>query len=167
MKRNILILSAITFVILIAIACYALFISQDQKSELTKSGDLKFAGIEMNIPDDWSFLKSDGNTIYVRTDYKPYDVDLVIDYYKNNKAYAKDNSVFNQIEIKDGEIYQNACGGALSCWVAKIGKDQYYFTFNVRSNQEPPENLDGIWTPGHNITGEMIQNIMLSIKSAE
>lgn len=172
MKNKILLAVMFFLLICVAVACFGIYKYINQKVTITESsGNLRFSGIEISLPDGWNFLETDENNIYIRTDYRPYDVDLVISYKKNNKSdiesYNSSYKNYNSTEIAEGKIYQIPCGGPLSCQGAIIGKDLYVFIFDIRSNQIPPENVEGVWSPGHNITSDLIQSIMLSIRSVK
>lgn len=143
---------------------------QDEDVSVSQSGNLiTIDDIQMELPDSWSFIRKDEyNSIYIRTDYKPYDVDLVIDYRKNPKLFKEDykdtRGGYDYTKIADGEIFKVPCGGALACTGAIIGNDIYEIGFLVESNQNPPENLGELWTPDNNITDDKIWDIMLSIQ---
>ncbi len=169
MKNKIIGISILVVTVLIIYGGFRIVTNPDTIKATPGSSILGIDNFEIKLPNGWYFLeKGEYGDIYVRTDYKPYNIDLLINYNKNYKSDIEDYKInrkgFDYTKINDGEIFKIACGGALSCNGAIVGNDLYTFGFGVRSDQKPPENLDGIWTPDHNITQEKIQNIMLSIK---
>jgi len=135
------------------------------KSE--KSTTFSIQGIQMTIPNDWNIDKQTESEIYIKTNYKPYDVFLVLNIEKNKEQniewYKKNRDGFDYTEVKNGEIFKIACGGG-TCNGAILNNDVYVFKWNIKSNQPAPKNLTGIWEPDNNISSNDIWNILQSIK---
>jgi hypothetical protein len=148
------------------------FIESDETANVLNIHDIK-----MTIPDKWSIDKRIENVenitgytrVYIKTDYQPYNVFLVVDVKKNNEYdiewYKGERRGGDYTKIKDGEIFKYFCAPGLACNGAIVNGDVYTFGWDIESDQSIPENLDGIWMPDHNVTQEDIWNILLSIEA--
>ncbi|PIR93451.1 hypothetical protein COT99_00700 [Candidatus Falkowbacteria bacterium CG10_big_fil_rev_8_21_14_0_10_43_10] len=125
-------------------------------------------GIQFKYPDSWGECKDGGDFLLMKTDYKPYDVYLRVDIEKNNKEYTysfkERRNGFGYTQIKNGEIFEDACGGPFACNGAILKNNIFGLWWNIESNQPIPKDLGKIWVPEHNITDEMIWNILKTIE---
>ena len=143
-----------------------------QPSPKISDNKISFRHIEITLPVGWKVEKSkqinNSMTNYsIKTDYQPYtvyaglDIKIVTD--SNSKQYYSSFPI--RFSVGDIKIFQEDCGGAISCDGAIVGDEIYTFGWVVEdSSQVPPANLDGIWSPEHNITREKIDSILKTIK---
>lgn len=122
-------------------------------------------GLQFSYPKNWGDCKVEDNNIYFRTDFEKYNVDLVGEIKKADYLLEEyGNNVDNEKISENIEVFKIGCGGALSCAGIKVDNHIYEIGWQVSSDQKSPENLDGIWTPDHNITDDQMWNIVKSVK---
>jgi len=143
-----------------------------QQSPQISDNKISFRHIEITLPVGWKVEKSKqiNNSMtnyYIKTDYQPHTVYAGLDIKIITDSISKQSysSFPIQFSVGDIKIFQEACGGAISCDGAIVGDEIYTFGWVVEdSSQVPPANLDGIWSPEHNITREKIDSILKTIK---
>lgn len=130
-------------------------------------------GMNISLPSNWIFVKELQGNVYIKDKNQKtkYNTFLVLDIRKNNpnhiKSYKDERGGLDYTPIRGGEIFKDACGGAVACNGAIINGDVYYFGWAVESDEPAPKNLSGIWEPTHNFTSDAIWNMLKSIVVAE
>lgn len=65
------------------------------------------------------------------------------------------------------QLYNIGCGGAYYCGNFAYAGQAYGYSFQVRSTQPVPENLDGIWIPDTEVTQEDLEDFIASAHLAD
>lgn len=131
-------------------------------NEALKACPLAVSGLKFDYPGNWGACRVSGDKIYFRTDFKKYQVDLVISFTKITQKKFTDlrSSALNILKLanSDGEFYsvaQSGGGGYL-----RVGKNYYQYSLNIEGNQAAPANLNGLWERENNITPDTVTNII-------
>lgn len=130
---------------------------------------LDISGFKFSYPETWGDCKVDDQKISFRTDFKKYNVDLVVEFREFSKEMAEDfiNYSIKQEKINginNAIIYKGVCGGSITCSVLNINNQKFYkIDWGVSSNQSVPEDLVGVWVPDYNFTDDDIWTILRSI----
>lgn len=136
-------------------------------NELMKNCDGKTLSFE--YPKSWGECHETEKGFIFRTDYKDYQVDLVLYLYPTTQTRFDEvrGTHINLLELtrtNDGEAYDYPQGGALMAGMIKLYGSYYDFSFHAQSNQPTPADLDGVWIPDNSIKNEMLLEIIRSIK---
>ena len=136
----------------------------------------KVAGLEFEIPSNWSLISAGENLKYSNKNYEYYSVKFLTDY-KLYKVYAladiridntnKNNylcDIWNPIKTQSGQVCQVAGSGYGHFYINLNNGKNYYISWGVESNQSPPKDLDGLWSPDNNLTDETMMNFVKSAK---
>lgn len=133
--------------------------------EKNKSNFLNISDIEIEFPEGWVVSSVSENTAKILTDFKPYNVYLLLNLEKNtataNSNYQEKTTM---TKTEYGTVYIVEQGGAMSVTGALINRNKYSFAWSIESNQPVPKNLDQIWSPDHNITPEILFSITKTAK---
>ena len=138
----------------------------------TKTCSLAVEGFYFDYPGNWGDCRVSSDTIYFRSDYKKYQVDLSIGLIKTTKQRYDEarGTALNLLQLVDkdgkvyGEIYEYPQGGSVSGGMFKIGDDYYTYAVNIESNQPAPYS-DGLWSPDdHNVTKDIILDILKTVR---
>lgn len=125
---------------------------------------ITLAGINLTIPGKWQVESNDNNSARILTDYPAYKVELLVRLENASLTESGYKSSFDNTITKYGEVFKTSLGGAFDSTGIKINGKLYLFIWEIVSNEPTPSNLDGIWTPKHNVTDSDIWNITLSAK---
>ncbi len=122
-------------------------------------------GFAMTVPDKYSVVKVENTKAWVKTDDKKYDVKLVLEItpmstveFKKATAGLTPDAV-----LKNGSVYKDGCSG-FGCYNVMVGDKAFAVQSGIESNEKPPLNLDGVWSPSSAATSEDLLSIL---KTAE
>ena len=124
-----------------------------------KQTDLKIcpqevSGFKFSYPKTWGGCQVDGQKISFRTDFKRYNVDLVVEVRETSRELPQgfiDYSIKQEkIDgINNAVIYRGACGGGIACSVLNVNDKKFYeINWDIVSNQPVSESLDGVLGSG-------------------
>lgn len=138
-------------------------IEVEEINSAQKSTDQNFTiqDLQMTMPKTWQLDKQSDSTVFLQTDYQPYNVLLVLRVRNTSQQDAEDG--FDFTKTPSAEIFKLACGGTLACNGAIIGDETYTFSWSIQTSQPVPKDLDSIWVPEHNVTQEDIWAILKTI----
>jgi hypothetical protein len=130
---------------------------------------LKISDIKMDLPDGWKVISVNENKAKILTDYKQYQVSVNLVLGKNDQDAKEtyESVKSNSVKTQYGEVYNIACGGPNGCTGAFINGNLYSFIWTIESNQPYPADLDGIWVPDNNLTGQTFLNITKTVRPSE
>jgi len=120
-------------------------------------------GVTFDVPSEWTWLDyPDDESVRFETSASPYNVIEKIDIQVSPYEPLEGELIE---ETTDARIYLNPCGGALACYYVELETGTYEVYWNTpTSNQDPPDDLDGIWIPDHNVTREVILDVMRTFR---
>jgi len=147
-------------------------------------------GIQFKYPDSWKncytnkesltnifeehalnyyFSIDDNNNFIFQTKYNSYNIYLIAQIQKNNENdihfYVNKRNGENYTNIKDGEAFKVVgFGGSFDYTGAILENNLYMISWNIESDEQAPQNVNGIWTPNHNINRNQIWNILKTIE---
>lgn len=146
--------------------------SSQSSEPAVASNNLIMGAIVMTLPSDWTIREHSDTRAVIRTETKPYEVDLVVtkrDFSPEEFALYKDQSNgagFGYVDVPEvGQIFVLGCGGPVSCDGVLLDTVGYGINWEIQSNQPAPENLDGIWAPDHKVADVDIQSVMKTIRA--
>jgi len=121
-------------------------------------------GVTFDVPSEWIWLDfPSDDSVRFETSQDPYNVIEKIDVFASDQELVGEGVIE---ETENATIYANPCGGALACYYVEFEDGLYEVYWNIpSSNQEPPEDLDGIWHPDHNVTKDVILEVMRTFRS--
>ena len=122
-------------------------------------------GITFDVPEEWLWLDyPSDDSVRFETSRKPYTVVERIDVQGPLLRDVQGEMVLESTEFVD--IYLEPCGGALACYNVVIPSGTYNVIWHSpTSNQDPPEDLDYVWTPDHMITKDVRLDVMKTFRS--
>lgn len=126
-------------------------------------------GLEFSYPEPWGDCYTENDReIYFETKYNNYNIKLFGSIIEVNEKMKKQISLEQKEQIDDLIIYNIDCGGVFTCSRFGFNNDSLYeIVWEVLSDQSPPDNLEYIWRPDHDITREDVNNILRTIKRSE
>ena len=133
-----------------------------------KSNLLKISDIQITFPESWKVVSSTEKTAKILTDYKQYQVYLILNFEKNTtnakNSYDTEGKT-NAIKTQYGEVYSISSGGGAGMTGALLNNNKYLFKWDIESNQKPPTVLDGVWKADSNITQKSLLDITKTVQS--
>ncbi len=171
--------------LLISITLLALFSSGCTQQTLSQSNsDMKKCPFEVlalrfNYPREWGVCGTESNEnplitrIYFKNNYITYDTSLYADIsdVPEKEALREDFGLFipnqdtKEVYRNDYKvIYSSFYPGFFRAYGMKINDKYYAMTWDVTSNQDPPESPGGIWRPDHEFSDTDIVNILKSVE---
>lgn len=126
---------------------------------------LKISDIQMDLPIGWTVSSVSEKQAKILTDYKPYQVYLLLNFEKNSFRETSLCEYSRSISTKYGKVCSVDGSGFFT--EALINNNRYYFVWDIESNQKPPADLDYPWVPDTNITSEILLDITETIRPSE
>lgn len=134
----------------------------ESKPNINSVNKVTLSDIKLTIPSNWKIESNDGKSAKILTDYQPYKVELSINLENDILTKSNYESGFGNTKTKYGEAFKVAQGGGFNVTGIKINEKLYSFSWEITSNEPIPSNLDGIWTPKHNVSEEDMWDVTIS-----
>lgn len=135
------------------------------------------ADLEFKIPENWSLVSIEkdikntkviSNYVYYQikflTDYKPYKVYALASIHINNTNKNDYICDWNPIKTQYGQVCEISGSGYGHFYINLNNGKNYYISWGIESNQSPPKDLDGLWSPDNNLTNEIMMDFCKSTK---
>ncbi len=123
---------------------------------------------EFKYPKKWSLVgfkeQRDGLfSIFLKTDYQPNLVDAIFTFESIDVEMVdilKKEGGFSFMHQDQSVLFRVDCGGAMACYVLQTETQTFKVSWDIQSSEKPPQKLDEIWRPSHNITESEVQSIL-------